>query len=276
MSDLLHRAAEQRAKLYRARADRPSQRRSADIPGARALVSFPAQMRAGMYGAPDSTQPYSGMTPSGGFWSGDDGGAFSVGDLYYTGLASSVNSPYEMFDAAGPYEELVAPGAFKQSLALGDQLDVPLVIQHTDIRRIARTTIPAGQPGHLELAESQLGLVCRALLDPNDPDVQYIVPKIQSGLVTEMSFRFVIDAGEWSSDFSQYTIYSANLQRGDVSICGYGANPNTFGATFQAGIARSAYSEQAERNLLAQLKAKHEPTVTQVPRSFLVRDDDLR
>src|ERR1700744_4676297 len=100
-----------------------------------------------------------------------------------------------MWDQGGPYDEIVAPGAFQQSLSLGDQLDVPLVLQHDDLRRIARTSIPAGRPGHLALAETQMGLACRAQLDPNDPDVAYILPKLASGLVSEMSFRFVIDSG---------------------------------------------------------------------------------
>jgi HK97 family phage prohead protease len=270
-ADMIGEAAERRASLYRARKDRPSQRRNSDLPGSRAAaaVTFTAQCRAGVY---------DGMTPSGGYWSGDDGGGFSVGDTYFTGLASSTNSPYEMYDQAGPYDELVAPGAFKQSLSLGAGLDVPLVLQHDDLRRIARTTIPAGQLGHLDLVETQLGLACRALLDPADPDVAYILPKLNSGLVSEMSFRFVIDSGEWSPDFSQYVIHSANLQRGDVSICGYGANPNTF-ASASNRSAQQPMDERAERRLLEQLRAKYETpaaVVAPVRRSFLVTDDDLR
>jgi Escherichia/Staphylococcus phage prohead protease len=264
-ADLIGEAAERRASLYRARKDRPSQRRASEHPHSLARATFTAQCRAGAY---------DGMTPSGGYWSADDGGAFSVGDTYFTGLASSTNSPYEMYDQAGPYDELVAPGAFKQSLALGAGLDVPLVLQHDDLRRIARTTIPAGQPGHLALAETQLGLACRAQLDPSDPDVQYILPKLASGLVSEMSFRFVIDSGEWSPDFSQYVIHSANLQRGDVSICGYGANPNTF-ASATTRSAPEPMDERAERRLLEQLRKKYELAPV-ARRSFLVTDDDLR
>lgn len=270
MSSEFERAAQMRRTMYRARADRPTQRRSQITHGGRAAATFTSQMSLRAPG--DSVDIGSGMTPTGGYWTGNDDGSFGIDDLFFIGLASSTNSPYEMYDQAGPYNELVAPGAFRASLDLGQALDVPLVIQHTDIRRIARTTIPAGQRGHLELTETDLGLTCRAQLDPNDPDVAYIMPKINSGLVSEMSFRFEITSGEWSPDFSQFVINSANLQRGDVSICGYGANPNTF-----AGLSanRSKLDEKAERTLLDQLQRKYAP-VREAPRAFMVRDEDLR
>lgn len=276
---MIERAAAARRSTYRARADRPTQRRSAGITaGGRPVATWASQMslsRAGFdFGNPQGSSP--SQVPSGSYWSGDaDGSAAS--DLYFTGLASSTNSPYEMYDAAGPYNEVVAPGAFQASLALGSQLDVPLVIQHTDIRRIARTTIPVGMPGHLQLSETDQGLICLAQLDPADPDVAYIVPKISSGLVSEMSFRFEITSGEWSPDFTQFVINSAALQRGDVSICGYGANPNTV-----AALSRSAapLDDRAARALYDQLRGRFEPKtdprIVQVPRTFVVQDSDLR
>lgn len=272
--DELRIAAERRSKIYRARADRPQQRRSDVTHAGKPAATFRTECR--LYTGGDLAPP-PGMTPTGGGWTGNDDGSFGIDDLFFIGLASSTNSNYTMYDQSGPYEEMVAPGAFRASLDLGDQLDVPLVIEHESIRRIARTTIPAGQPGHLQLAENNVGLVCRAQLDPNDLDVQYILPKIRSGLLNEMSFRFEITSGEWSPDFSQYVIHSANLQRGDVSLVGFGANPNTF-----AGLSDRAapeklllpMNEKAERNLLAQLLNKYSPAPT--PRTFLVRDDDLR
>lgn len=269
MSSEFERAAQMRRSMYRAKADRPSQRRSLITHGGRPAAQFRAQMRF-MTGGDVDTAP--GMVPAAGGWTAGDDGSNGVDELFFIGLASSTNSPYEMFDQAGPYHEIVAPGAFRSSLMLGTSLDVPLVIQHDDARRIARTTIPAGQPGHLSLAETDAGLECRAQLDPNDPDVAYISRKIASGLMTEMSFRFEITSGEWSPDFSQYVISSANLQRGDVSIVGYGANPNT-----SAGLAaRGRMTEAAERELYRQLAAKYDVPERVTPRVFTVRDDDLR
>lgn len=250
MSDEMREAAVARALHYRARADRPSQRRSEIMHGGRPAARFGAELR--LMGGGDIS-PAPGMVPTGGAWVGDSSSPTNVDDLFFVGLASSTNSPYDMYDACGPYQEMVAPGAFKQSLSLGANLDVPLVIEHNTIQRIARTTIPWGTPGALQLAETDMGLVCRAQLDPDDEDVKYILPKIRSGLVSEMSFRFEITSGEWSPDFSQYVIHSANLQRGDVSIVGYGANPNTFAA------------------LAARTEAK--PAAV---RTFVVRDSDLR
>lgn len=264
------RAAEARRSMYRAAKDRPMQRRSLITHGGRPAAQFRAQMRF-MTGG--DLNPAPGMVPAAGGWTAGDDGSNGVDELFFVGLASSTNSPYEMYDQAGPYHEIVAAGAFRSSLSLGAGLDVPLVIQHDDARRIARTTIPSGQPGHLELTESTEGLMCRAQLDPNDPDVAYIMPKIQSGLMSEMSFRFEITSGEWSPDFSQYVISSANLQRGDVSIVGYGANPNTFAALAQRGASRPL-SETAERELYRQLAAKYD--MPERKKTFLVRDDDLR
>lgn len=221
----LREAAVKRSTLYRARADRPQQRTSAVTHAGRAAASFVTEFRF------------------------DDAPAGP--GLNFVGMASSTNSPYEMWDSAGPYEEVVERGAFASSLALGRNLDVPLVIEHDAIRRIARTTIPSGQVGHLELSESDKGLMCSALLDPNDVDVQYILPKLRAGLLSEMSFRFVIDSGEWSADYSRFTIKSANINRGDVSLVGWGANPNTTAA----------------------LRTETPKTVA---RSFVVRDSDLR
>ena len=185
---------------YTARAARPAERRAAEDPSSyRGLVTASAmQVReAGDGGS--------------GFW----------------GLACRTATGYEMWDWAGPYVESVNPGAFEASLNRAD-LDVPLVLQHVDLRRIARTTIPAGQAGHLSLSESTDGLEALApQLDLEDADVAYIMRKIRSGLVTEMSFKFRIEAGSWSPDWTEYHIERVDIHRGDVAICGYGANPNT-------------------------------------------------
>lgn len=144
--------------------------------------------------------------------------------LHYLGVASVVETPYEVYDFFGPYTEVVAADAFNNSLMRTD-LDVPLVLAHDSLRRIARTT-----NGSLLLSMSEEGLVVDAPdLDPDDVDVAYIVPKLRSGLVDEMSFAFRIDAGEWSPDWTQFRITQADIHRGDVAIVGYGANPATHG-----------------------------------------------
>jgi hypothetical protein len=98
-----------------ARADRPSQRRYAEEQGTApvAIVRAPVmELRAA---------------------DGDDG------LLHFRGFASVYDAGYEMWDMFGPYTEQVSSGAGAVSLARAD-LDVPLVLQHESMRRIARTT----------------------------------------------------------------------------------------------------------------------------------------
>lgn len=152
------------------------------------------------------------------------------GRLQFTGHASVYERGFEMWDAFGPYTEVVAAGAGAESLARAD-LDVPLVLQHESLRRIARTTT-----GTLTLSEDDIGLAVEAPdLDPADPDVAYIAPKIQAKLISEMSFMFRITAGQWSPDWSEYRIEAYDIHRGDVAIVGYGANPLTDGSFRAAG-----------------------------------------
>lgn len=192
-------AAEARAAGVRARADRPSQRRSGEAPGSAARVSVRVSgLEIRQIG--------------------------TAGTLAFDGYASVTNQGYQMYDAFGPFTEVMSTGAFGNSLARAD-LDVPLVLQHEDLRRIARTT-----NGTLHLSEDDNGLHVRAELDPDDQDVQYILPKLRSGLIDEMSFKFRINAGQWSEDWSEYHVSDVDFHRGDVAIVGYGANPHTKGA----------------------------------------------
>jgi HK97 family phage prohead protease len=146
----------------------------------------------------------------------------SDGYVHFVGLASAYNTPYEMYDEFGPYTEIVMPGAGARSLARPN-LDVTLNIGHDQMRKLARTT-----NGSLKLSETSEGLTVDApQLDLNDPDVAYIVPKLRSGLITEMSFAFRDMVGVWSDDFTTYRMTSYELHRGDVALVGYGANPHT-------------------------------------------------
>lgn len=194
----------------------------------------------------------------------------------FWGLACRVDTGYEMWDWAGPYTESVDPGAFTSSLARAD-LDVPLVLQHVDIRRIARTTIPAGELGHLSLVETEDGLECLAPnLDPADFDVDYIARKIRSGLVTEMSFKFRITKGQWSPDWTEYHIQEVDLHRGDVAICGYGANPNTLAEVREPLAAQIARADEDEaRAAYVNLAERFAPPIPAQPVTFKVLDSDL-
>lgn len=197
-SSLLEQASITRRASTRGVKDRPSERRGVPDPhlsvfASRTVMRRPVQVREA-----------------------------AGGGLDFSGYASTTEQPYEMYDFFGPYTEIVSAGAFAESLARAD-LDVPLVLQHDALRRIARTT-----NGSLALVEDDTGLRADAPnLDGADADVAYIAPKLRSGLIDEMSFRFSITSGQWSPDYMEFRINGTDIHRGDVSIVGYGANPTT-------------------------------------------------
>jgi HK97 family phage prohead protease len=193
----IHEAAERRAAGVAAPADRPSHRRSDEhgLTGVTRARHAQMSLRA----------------------AGEDSQLLS-----FTGYASTYEDPYEMYDMFGPYTEVVSRGAAAESLNRID-LDVPLVLDHDSMRRIASTTT-----GTLMLSEDEIGLLAQApALDPEDHDVAYIAPKMRAGLIHEMSFRFRIIRGMWSPDYTEYRIDAFDIHRGDVAIVGYGANPGT-------------------------------------------------
>lgn len=188
-------AKERRAQIV-TRADRPSERRCAELTTSRGYARVRATLEIRAKADADG--------------------------LEFLGVASTTETPYEMYDMFGPYNEVVSAGAFTQTLSRAD-LDVPLVLSHDSLRRIARTT-----NGTLQLAETDAGLDVNAPnLDASDGDVAYIAPKIRSGLIDEMSFAFRIESGIWSPDYDEFRINRVDIHRGDVSIVGYGANPTT-------------------------------------------------
>lgn len=200
-------AAALRSAQMNTRASRPMQRRSGEEPDSGARVSARIE---GLRLVSRETDGVSG--------------------LLFGGYASMTERGYDMHDMFGTYTEIVSRGAFTNSLNRAD-LDVPLVLQHQDLRRIARTT-----NGSLRLTEDDNGLNVDADLDPRDQDVQYIEPKLRSGLIDEMSFKFRINGGEWSPDFETYRITDVDIHRGDVAIVGYGASPHTKGAGLRAAF----------------------------------------
>jgi hypothetical protein len=76
--------------------------------------------------------------------------------------------------------------------------------------------------------------------------------------VTEQSFMFMINDGEWNDDFTQFRIAEVNLDRGDVGPVTYGANPYTLIAS-RAGEFLSAIPNMpvlAAREAMSRLTAR--------------------
>ena len=166
----------------------------------------------------------------------------SDGSLRFTGYASITERAYEV----GDFEETIARGAFKRTLS--ESPDVVLLLNHDGLP-LART-----KSGTLTLSEDARGLRVDADLNPNDPDVQRVRPKLERGDVDEMSFAFRATDQEWNEDYSQRLIRGVTIHKGDVSIVTYGANDASTGGL--VGLMRAAESALMEARAGKTLSAK--------------------
>lgn len=108
------------------------------------------------------------------------------------------------------WEEVIEPGAFTGALDRRD--DVTFLVDHEGLP-LARTT-----SGTLALTQDQRGLRVETKLDPEDPDVQRILPKMRRGDLSKMSFAFIAEKETWdeTGDHALRSIQSVQLF--DVSI----------------------------------------------------------
>lgn len=137
------------------------------------------------------------------------------------GVASTTEDPYEMYDFWGPYTEVVSRGAFGKTLA-----SAPLV--EFTLNHGAGGGLPMAHTrnGTLSLSETDEGLSYDAFVDPTRTDVSNMLKALERGDLAEASFKFRIDSGVWSPDYTEYRIEAVDLNRGDVSAVNFGANPN--------------------------------------------------
>jgi len=149
----------------------------------------------------------------------------------FRGLASSVDSPYDM----GYYTETMVRGAFDATLAKSPS--VQLLVNHEGL------PLAATRNGSLVLESTERGLEFTATADPTDPDVARIASKVESGLMAECSFAFRVVNQNWDEDYTQRAITEVSLDRGDVSIVNYGANPNT-SVTLRSLLGNASLTEE--------------------------------
>lgn len=139
---------------------------------------------------------------------------------HLTGYASTFADPFDVGGAFG-WTEIVAPGAFAR--AINEKQDVRLLVNHDGLP-LARTA-----SGTLRLAEDRTGLRVDAELDPTDPDVQALLPKMRRGDLDQMSIAFAVRDETWALGKGNArdvrTITDADLF--DVSVVTYPANPGT-------------------------------------------------
>jgi HK97 family phage prohead protease len=143
------------------------------------------------------------------------------GPLVLTGYASVFDKGYEMYGGPekGGWTEYVDQGAFDTTLR--NKPDVQLLVNHEGMP-LART-----KSGTLQLSTDKVGLKVYAELNPDDPDVGALAPKMQRGDMDEMSFAFRTVRQEWNEEYTERRLLELNLQKGDVSVVNYGANPAT-------------------------------------------------
>lgn len=141
-------------------------------------------------------------------------------------FASVTEQPYEMYDMFGPYTEVVSLDAFDATLATGPSVEFTLnhgagggiPMAHT---RNATLTLSAIKDGDIT------GLWYEAMVDQTRNDVADMLKAMQRLDLAESSFKFRIDSGQWSPDWTEYRILAVSLDRGDVSAVNFGANPHT-------------------------------------------------
>jgi HK97 family phage prohead protease len=169
------------------------------------------------------------------------------GQLTLTGYASVFDKPYDVMGGA-PYgwTETVDQRAF--DVTLGAKPDLHLLINHEGMP-LART-----KSGTLRLATDSTGLHVEAALDPSDPDVQRLNPKMARGDMDEMSFAFRTKRDEWSQDDSQRRLMEVSLHKGDVSVVNFGANPATSAQMNDLGAALEYLSHVDPEEALAELR----------------------
>lgn len=167
------------------------------------------------------------------------------GHIVLEGYAATYGQ-YDVYGgpSAGGWIESVRRDAFDNTLALNP--DVQLLVNHEGWP-LARTA-HGSHPGTLQLQADTHGLLVRAMLDPADPDVQRLMPKMRRGDMDEMSFAFRVRAQDWNSDYTQRTITEVSLQKGDVSVVNYGMNPNT--AAMLSTAAVTALSSLSDKDLV--------------------------
>ena len=226
-----------------------------------AAASLPATaMRAELRGGPESrmsTGPQFELreVPNG------TGGT----NLRFTGFASVTNAEYEMEDFLGPWVESVSVGAFGKTLSEG--ADVAFLLNHTG-QTLART-----KSGTLKLSEVTegnkspvygiTGLHTEADFDPQNMYVQAMRSGVERGDLDEMSFAFRVLRQEWNSDYDRRWINEVSLDKGDVSLVNYGANPTTGGTvTMRQRFTRSHEPMDLRRVLIRLLELRAGATIS--------------
>lgn len=119
---------------------------------------------------------------------------------------------------SGRFRERVAPGAFAKTLR---EQNIPLLVEH------AQLPLATTGSGTLALREDGRGLHFVSELEPSDPDVARLVPKMRRGDLNRCSFGFIPIRQSWDDTAKPRvrTLHEVKLM--DVSIVARPAYPAT-------------------------------------------------
>jgi len=151
-------------------------------------------------------------------------------------------------DIGGYFREVIAPGAFRDSLSG----DVRALIDHNSGRVIGRTTA-----GTLRLNEDATGLACEIDL-PETTDGLDLATLISRGDISGMSFGFEVTKQTWdeTGDIPVRTIEAVNLF--EVSVVAFPAYPDTTIALRSLEAVRKARPAHPGHQRIAERKARTE------------------
>lgn len=142
--------------------------------------------------------------------------------LRFSGYASIVERGYDMWSPAlGDYTEVISRDAFQKTLR--ENPDVSFKVNHDGLP-MAKTS-----SGDLVLSSDMTGLYTEARVNPERADVLLMRQAIEAGHLNEMSFAFRVVRQDWADDGMTRRIQEVNLNKGDVSVVEFGANPHTAG-----------------------------------------------
>lgn len=177
--------------------------------------------------------------------------ADDAGTIKVSGYAAVFN---EETNIGGMFREQIAPGAFKEAVKRDD---VVFLINHEGLP-LART-----RSGTLKISEDKRGLHMETELDPEDPDVKAIVPKMKRGDLDKMSFAFIPTRQEWddSEDVPLRTIQEAQLF--DVSIVTSPAYDGTEIGLRSLQQHRSAKQKQEQLSAATQARIRMKKTLAE-------------
>jgi HK97 family phage prohead protease len=152
--------------------------------------------------------------------------------LILEGVASRGETWYPV---GSRFEEKMCAGVWRRSLANGP--DTVLLVDHNGLG-FARTRTPSGEPS-LHLSEQRDGsLGVKANLDLSSPRVQDLRATIENCGI-QMSVGFICEQDRWdeTGERLRREVIASSLHKGDVTLCNFGANPETEASVSERGDA---------------------------------------